>query len=107
MPAFHRRRIAWFLLSASVWGPAAGADERLEPRTFEIHFQATVATQAHPAFSAAYSGPHSLSSDAESATSVVMDAFLGARLWSGSELYFNPALSGGRGLSSTLGVAAF
>jgi len=74
---------------------------------FSLHYQATVATQAHPSFSARYSGRNSLQSGAESATSVVMDLFAGARLWSGGEAYFQPELAGGRGLSSTLGVAAF
>src|SRR5467141_3820241 len=82
----------------------------------ELHFQATVATQAHPAFRAAYSGKlplaggavgNSLRSDAESATSVVMDLFLTLGPWAGAELLFQPELVGGRGLSSTLGVAAF
>jgi high affinity Mn2+ porin len=43
----------------------------------------------------------------ESATSIVTDLFAGARLWRGAEAYFQPELAGGRGLSSTLGVAAF
>src|SRR5207253_2204646 len=107
MPAPSCRRIAPVLLCAGFCAPSVRAEDSPEQRNFEIHFQTTVATQAHPAFAADYWGPHSLSSDAESATSVVMDAFLGARLWSGGELYFNPLLSGGRGLSSTLGVAAF
>src|SRR5438309_8316606 len=85
----------------------ARAEEPPEWPRFDLHFQATVATQAHPGFSAAYSGLHSLRSEAESATSVVMDLFTAARLWKDAELYFNPVLSGGRGLSSTLGVAAF
>jgi len=72
-----------------------------------FHFQATVATQAHPSFQAAYSGKNSLRSDSESATSVVMDLSLTLRPWVGSELVFQPELAGGRGLSSTLGVAAF
>ena len=50
-----------------------------------LHFQATVATQAHPAFQAAYSGKNSLRSDSESATSVVMDLFLTLRPWPGAE----------------------
>jgi high affinity Mn2+ porin len=50
---------------------------------------------------------NSLRPDAESATSVVMVLVAGARPWSGGELYFQPELSGGRGLSSTLGIAAF
>ena len=101
------RRVGWLLLCAALCAPSARGEDRPEQQSFEIHYQATVATQAHPGFPAAYSGPHSLSSDAESATSVVMDVFLAARLWPGAELYFDPELSGGRGLSSTLGVAAF
>src|SRR5882672_2058772 len=78
-----------------------------------LHIQATVATQAHPGFQAAYSGNrpgtggNSLRSDGESATSVVMDLSLTLRPWAGTELVFQPELAGGRGLSSTLGVAAF
>jgi high affinity Mn2+ porin len=86
---------------------SARGEDPPEQRNLELHFQATVATQAHPGFPAAYSGPHSLSSDAESATSVVMDVFAAIRLWRGGELYLDPELSGGRGLSSTFGVAAF
>ncbi len=77
-------------------------DERLS-----LHYQATVATQAHPSFPARYSGKNSLQPGAESATSVVMDLFAGARPWKGTEIYFQPELAGGRGISSTLGVAAF
>src|SRR6266849_7365290 len=45
--------------------------------------------------------------DAESKTSVVMDIFTGLRLWKGAELYFQPELAAGLGLSTTLGVADF
>jgi high affinity Mn2+ porin len=89
--------------------PPVGAVEKEggKAEAFSIHFQATVATQAHPSFRAPYSGRNSMSPDSESATSVVMDLFTGVRLWKGGEVYFQPELSGGRGLSSTLGVAAF
>jgi high affinity Mn2+ porin len=72
-----------------------------------LHYQATVATQAHPSFYARYSGQNSMSAEAESATAMVMTLDADARLWPGAELIFNPELSGGRGLSRTLGVAAF
>jgi len=88
--------------AAQTSATAPTADER-----FSFHFQATIATQAHPAFNAAYSGAHSLQSGAEAATSVVADIFAGARLWKGAELYFQPEVAGGRGLSSTEGIAAF
>jgi high affinity Mn2+ porin len=79
----------------------------MQPERVSLHFQATVATQAHPSFGASYSGRNSMRPDSESATSVVMDLFTGLRAWRGGEIYFQPELSGGRGLSSTLGVAAF
>jgi len=74
---------------------------------YSIHFQGTVATQYHPPFSAQYSGPNSLQPQAQDATSVVLDLFLGVRLWQGASLYLQPELTGGTGLSSTLGVASF
>ena len=83
------RRVAWVTLCAAVCASSARGDGGPETRDYDVHFQATVATQAHPGFSAAYSGLHSLRSDAESATSVVMDLFTAARLWPGAELYFS------------------
>ncbi len=90
------------LAAASPEEPPPATDERTS-----LHFQVTVAWQAHPSFGAAYTGKNSLQPDAESATSIVMDLFAGVRLWRGAEFYFEPEMSGGRGLSSTLGVADF
>jgi len=87
--------------------PDAAAAQPAKDERFSVHFQATVATQWHPYFSAAYTGPNSMRPGTEHATSIVTDLFTGARLWKGAEAYFQPELSGGRGLSSTLGVAAF
>jgi high affinity Mn2+ porin len=97
-------RSAW--LACAVAALPVLAEEPAEERA-AVHFQATVATQAHPAFHAAYSGKNSLSPDAESATSVVMDLSVAVRPLPGLEIVFQPELAGGRGLSSTLGVAAF
>jgi len=72
-----------------------------------FHFQATVATQAHPAFHAADSGKNSLQPGGESATSVVIDLSATLHPWTGAEIVVTPELAGGRGLSSTLGIAAF
>jgi high affinity Mn2+ porin len=91
------------LFLALGWGALARADDE----STSLHYQATVATQYHPGFPAKYSGTNSLIPGSESATSVVMDLFSGMRLWPGAEAYLQPELSGGRGLSSTLGVAAF
>ena len=71
------------------------------------HFQLTSIMQGHPAFNAPYSGPNSLSSSAEQALSVTSTLFLGAKLWEGASVYFNPEIAGGRGISSALGIAGF
>jgi high affinity Mn2+ porin len=90
-------------VSAILGCPLARADGEATA----LHYQATVATQYHPSFHARYTGRNSLRPQEESATSVVMDLFAGARLWPGAEGWIQPELSGGRGLSSTLGVAAY
>ncbi|HXJ21141.1 MAG TPA: carbohydrate porin, partial [Polyangia bacterium] len=77
------------------------------PDWYSLHYQFTAATQYHPSFHAKYSGQNSLSPDAESATAFVTTLYGDIRLWRGGELLVNPEMSGGRGLSSTLGVAAF
>src|SRR5450755_2861424 len=82
--------------------PEAGEQE-----LFSVHFQSTMATAYHPAFAAKYSGEHSLGAAAESATAFVSTLYADRRLWPGGEFLFDPEISGGRGLSSTLGVAAF
>ena len=82
--------------------PSRGEEER-----YSFHFQSTAATQYHPSFTAAYSGQNSLSPASESATAFVSTIYADVRLWRGAELLFNPEMSGGKGLSRTLGVAAF
>jgi high affinity Mn2+ porin len=77
-----------------------------EPR-FDAHFQLTTVTQAHPSFPAAYSGTNSLSPESEHETTVTSTLYLGARLWSGAEIYVNPEMTGGSGLSKAFGIAGF
>ncbi|HEY5372800.1 MAG TPA: carbohydrate porin, partial [Polyangiaceae bacterium] len=81
--------------------------ERGEQELFSLHFQSTMVTAYHPAFSAKYSGPNSLSASSESATALVSTLYADRRLWPGGEFLFNPEISGGKGLSATHGVAAF
>ncbi len=78
----------------------------IQDSAYSCHFQLTVIGQAHSGFNAAYNGMNSLSNSAESgATSVTSTLFLGRRLWKGAALYFDPEISGGAGLSYSLGVA--
>ncbi len=71
---------------------------------FSIHMQATVINQFKPAFKVSYSGDNSLSPQKESQTSITSTLFLGARLWKGASIYFNPEIAGGSGLSQALGI---
>ena len=58
-------------------------------------------------FPAAYSGQNSLYDGAQLRETWSMTGFLGAKLFNGSELYFNPEPFQGFGLSRTHGVGAF
>jgi high affinity Mn2+ porin len=73
---------------------------------FNLHFQATYVYQYKPAFGADYSGPNSLKTGEERDNSVTATLFLGIRLWQGAELYINPEIAGGSGLSGAYGMAA-
>ena len=73
---------------------------------WSYHFQLTVIDQNHSGFRTRYSGMNSLADSVETgAVSVTSTLYFGRRLWRGASLYFNPELSGGRGLSYALGVA--
>ncbi len=86
---------------------AAVAQDTVKQQRFNFHFQQTIITQDKPPFKAKYSGDNSLFTDGETQTSLTTTFFGGARLWKGAEAYFNPEMSGGAGLSRTLGVAGF
>lgn len=74
---------------------------------WSIHFQQTTIAQADLPFHSPYQGTNSLVSGDSIHYSVTATLFLGARLWNGGAVYFDPELSGGTGLSGTSGVAGF
>jgi len=71
-----------------------------------IHGQSTYVNQYVPKFREPYRGPNSLIAKSGRET---WDATLyaGLRLWQGAELWINPEIDQGFGLSKTLGVAGF
>ena len=70
------------------------------------HFQTTVIVQKHSGFKTLYSGTNSLADSVEpAATSLTATLFIGRKLWKGAAFYFNPEVSGGKGLSFATGVA--
>ncbi len=63
--------------------------------------------QAHPEFRAKYSGPNSLRSEYEKATSRVLTLYMGVQLDRNTDLLVDFESAGGRGLSDALGLAGF
>ncbi|WHQ70508.1 carbohydrate porin [Methylorubrum extorquens] len=81
--------------------PGSGEGER-----FSLHGQTTLIAQGVPGFRSPYLGPQSLV-PAQTQQTTTATAFLGLKLWEGTELYYNPEFSQGFGLSGTTGVAGF
>jgi high affinity Mn2+ porin len=74
---------------------------------YSVHFQATTVSQEHTHFDALYSGENSLSPGFELRTSVTSTIFAGRTLWKNAEIYINPEVTGGSGLSATHGISGF
>jgi len=74
---------------------------------WNLHAQFTAVAQRHDRFTSPYAGPNSLRADEGTKTTMDATAYLGLRLWPGAELYLNPELDRGFGLSNTQGAAGF
>ena len=72
-----------------------------------ISGQVNTIFQAHPDFHALYSGPNSLSAQAENATSIVLTLYTGYAFSERTEVLFDLESAGGGGLSDALGMAGF
>jgi high affinity Mn2+ porin len=75
--------------------------------TYSVHAQLTEIPQYHPGYHAPYSGPNSMSPNAELKETFSATAFLGLGLWKGAALYVNPEIDQGFGDSNSFGVAGF
>lgn len=74
---------------------------------WNIHGQFTLIGQGYPAFRSPYQGAQSLYGGAQFKNTASATAFLGFRPWGGTELYVNPEVMQGFGLSDTYGLAGF
>jgi len=91
-------------------GSAQASDklnDHASPEWWNLQTQATNVTQWHPSFTSPYQGTNSLSPRNAEAETIDLTAFLGFRLPEGTQLYLNPEVDQGFGLSNTLGVAGF
>ena len=74
---------------------------------WNIHGQFTFIEQGYPAFRSPYEGANSLSGASQAQNTVSATAFVGYRPWDGTDIYVNPEVTQGFGLSTTHGIAGF
>jgi len=75
--------------------------------SWAVHVQATNVTQWHPAFRSPYSGSNSLAANGRTEETTDLTLYAGVRPWRGAELWINPEVDQGFGLSNTVGAAGF
>ena len=92
----------WALAFALLTSPVLGA-----PETWSWHGQATFVDQYHPGFKSATRGANSLDPGSRGNETIDATLFAGLRLWDGGEVYVNPEIDQGFGLSNTLGAAGY
>jgi hypothetical protein len=82
---------------------ALAGELQMEPQeTWNAHYQTTYVAQRHPTFSAAYTGPNSLTPAADKTYTFTATAFLGMRPWRDGELYLNTELVQGQPFTGNL-----
>ena len=108
MKPFARAAASILAAVGAGWGGAAVAGDAPVglPDWLAVHGQATFTLQGTPGFASPYAGANSLTPHQRKET-IDATLFLGIRPWMGGELWVNPEIDQGFGLSNTLGVAGF
>src|SRR5262245_30785667 len=104
MPRFVFLTLTVVVLVAS--GRVWAADEAAED-WWGLHGQTTFVTQYHTGVRSACRGPTRPAPEAQARETWDLTLYGGLRLWRGAELWVNPEVDQGFGLSNTLGVAGF
>lgn len=122
MSNFKSYSLRWLLLTLAV--PCFACAEQNEPagtpvvsvpptsgeasnETWAVHGQFTNVTQRHPAFRALYSGTNSLDAARQTQETSDVTLYAGVRLGTNAELWIDPEVDQGFGLSNTVGAAGF
>ncbi|NMN89236.1 MULTISPECIES: carbohydrate porin [unclassified Novosphingobium] len=84
----------------------AGTPDQASDQAAAIHGQYTLVAQGVGSFASPYMGDNSLAPRQVKATNDVT-LYLGARPWQGAEIWVNPEIDQGFGLSNTLGAGGF
>jgi high affinity Mn2+ porin len=81
--------------------------EEVEQEFWAIHGQGTNVWLLQPAFRSPYRGPQSLSPATNGRETVDVTLYAGIRPWPGAEIWINPEVDQGFGLSNTFGAAGY
>jgi high affinity Mn2+ porin len=80
---------------------------QVQPENWAVHGQSTFTWLLQPGFRSPYQGPQSLSPAANGRETVDVTLYAGVRPWPGAEIWINPEVDQGFGLSNTFGVAGY
>jgi high affinity Mn2+ porin len=92
-----------FALLAAGLCPAQTADAG----AWSVHGQTTLVEEWHYGFPSPYQGRESLQGGEEDKHTLSATLFVGRGLWKGAEIYVDPEVTQGNGLSGTQGIAGF
>ncbi len=125
IPSRERVRVSGFLLFAPllVWpfaavaadseappaadATAAAPSDDGSPQQWAVHGQSTFVWQYQPAFRSPYQGAQSLSPPSNGRETFDATIFAGFRPWAGAEIWINPEIDQGFGLSNSFGAAGY
>jgi high affinity Mn2+ porin len=103
----HMFRAMLLLAACAVPGMARADEGDIPiPSWIAIHGQGTFTLQGTPGFGSPYAGANSLTPHQRKET-IDATLFVGVQPWKGGELWADPEIDQGFGLSNTLGVAGF
>ena len=95
------------VLLASVLSGASASAQDASDQNWAIHAQSTFVLQANAHFRSLYQGPNSLDHRSHAKETFDLTGYFGLRPWRGAEIWINPEIDQGFGLSNTLGAAGF
>ena len=102
-PSDQPRQPAMPQTAATPGSAATDATPPTDDQRWALHWQGTFTEQAHPGFRSPYRGAHSLDPAARGNETADITLYAGVRPWKGGEIWIDPEIDQGFGLSNTLG----
>ncbi len=92
---------------ACVVAVGAARGEAPASSAWSFHSQSTLIEQWRGGIDSPYQGTNSLVAQREDKHTATLTLFLGRQLWAGGEIFYDPEMSQGTGLSDSVGMAGF